>query len=83
MCGYLLLVVYVNPECLYHYVNMMEDTISHSPFYPLPSERKEKQKVNERGREREIAQFVKPTQWLMWIIEKSIKFGYTFEKVKK
>lgn len=53
MCGYLLLVVYVNPECLYHYVNMMEDTISHSPFYPLPSERKEKQKVNERGRERE------------------------------
>lgn len=39
--------------------------------------------MREGEREREIAQFVKPTQWLMWIIEKSIKFGYTFEKVKK
>lgn len=82
MYGQPLLVVYTSSESLYHYVDMMEDPVSHFPFYLLSNERKEKQKVNERQRER-LAQFVKKnTQWLMWIIEKSIKFGYAFEKVR-
>lgn len=45
-------------------------------------EKKNRKQMRERERER-LAQLVKPTQWLMWIIEKSIKLGYAFEKVKK
>lgn len=61
--GYLLLVVYVNSETV---PILMEDPMSHSPFYPLSNEWKENnESENDQAREREkgrLAQCVKPTQ---------------------